>query len=156
IADALIERAKAGIPVRLINEPRQYRSKHYLWDAYNVDRMYRAGVQIKMKNNVTEQDMHQKSIILHQRSVTPAAMAVFGSANWTDDAASAQEEHNYFTTEPWMVDWFIDQFDRKWNNHTAGGTPIGAEMFIPFKPLPPDAPSYVSPANNAVGVGTSV
>jgi hypothetical protein len=158
ISDALIARVKAGVPVRLITEKRQYRSSKYFWDAYNIDRMYKAGVHIKMKNNVTEQDMHQKSIILHTqgRSATPSPMAVFGSANWTDDSASPQEEHNYFATEPWMVEWFIEQFQRKWNNRKANGTPIGSEMFIPFKPLPPDAPSYVSPANNAVGVGTSV
>jgi hypothetical protein len=158
IPDALIARVQAGIPVRLINEERQYRSTKYFWDAYNIDRMYKAGVQIKMKDNFTDQDMHQKSIILHTRgrSATPSPMVVFGSSNWTSASAAGQEEHNYFTTEPWMVEWFTEQFERKWNNLKADGTPIGTEMFIPFKPLPPATPVYASPASNAVGVGTSV
>jgi hypothetical protein len=158
IPDALIARVQAGVPVRLINEKRQYRSTRYFWDAYNIDRLYKAGVRIKMKDNFTDQDMHQKSIILHSRgrAVTPSPMVVFGSSNWTSASAGRQEEHNYFTTEPWMVDWFTEQFERKWNNLKADGTPIGTDVFIPFKPLPPAAPIYASPANNAVGVGTSV
>jgi hypothetical protein len=84
-------------------------------------------------------------------------MVVFGSSNWTSASAGSQEEHNYFSTQPWMVQWFIDQFERKWNNLKADGTPIGSNVFIPFKPLPPDAPIYASPANDALGVtNTSV
>ena len=39
--------------------------------------------------------------------------------------------------------WFADQFNRKWNN-TSG--------FVPFQPLPPDAPAYSAPVNGAAGV----
>jgi len=158
IPDALIARVQAGVPVRLINEERQYRSTKYFWDSYNIDRMYKAGVQIKMKDNVTQQDMHQKSIILYTRarSTAPSPMVVFGSSNWTSASAAGQEEHNYFTNEPWMVDWFAVQFERKWNNLKVDGTPIGTNVFIPFKPLPPETPVNVSPVNDALGVGTSV
>src|SRR5205823_2319891 len=142
IPDALIARAQAGVPIRLINEEQQYRSTHYFWDSYNVDRMYMAGIDIKFKNNITDQDVHQKSIILYTRalSTTPKPMVVFGSSNWTSASAGSQEEHNYFTTQPWMVSWFIDQFERKWNNLKADGTPIGTIVFKPFKPLPPEVP----------------
>ena len=43
-------------------------------------------------------------------------MAIFGSSNWTSPSAEAQLEHNIFTTKPGLFDWFVDQFERKWNN----------------------------------------
>lgn len=159
IPDLLIARHKAGVPVRIITEPRQYRNTTYMWDAYNVDRMYAAGIQIKMKNNTTDQDMHQKSIVLYSRGLAPVGsqgpMVVFGSSNWTSSSASRQEEHNYFTKKSWMVDWFERQFERKWNNQKADGTPIGQSVFIPFTPKPPETPVYASPANASMGVGTT-
>jgi phosphatidylserine/phosphatidylglycerophosphate/cardiolipin synthase-like enzyme len=158
IPDALVARAQAGVPVRLINEKRQYRSTAYFWDAYNIDRMYKAGVQIKIKNNITEQDLHQKSIILYTRALAapPSPMVVFGSSNWTSSSAARQEEHNDFSTRPWMVQWFADQFERKWNNLKADGTPIGTDVFVPFTPLAPEVPVYASPANDALNVGSQV
>src|SRR4051794_5871174 len=175
IPDSLIARARAGVPVRLINEEQQYRNPTYFWDSYNMDRMSTACVgmpapcqpiQLKFKNNTTDQDAHQKSIILYTRalSTAPAPMVVFGSSNWTASSAASQEEHNYFSMEPWMVDWFVQQFERKWNNLKADGTAIGTgtggctstgPCFKPFVPLPPDAPLIVSPANNALGVATA-
>jgi phosphatidylserine/phosphatidylglycerophosphate/cardiolipin synthase-like enzyme len=160
IPDTLIARRNAGVPVRLITEEQQYRNPAYMWDAYNVDRMYMAGILIKIKNNTTDQDVHQKSIVLYSRGLAPLGsrtpMVVFGSSNWTSSSATTQEEHNYFTTESWMVYWFAQQFNRKWNNLKADGTPIGTQVYLPFKPLPPQTPVYASPANDAVGLGTSV
>ncbi|PYR93834.1 MAG: hypothetical protein DMF84_08490 [Acidobacteria bacterium] len=161
LPDVLIQRYQAGIPVRLITEEQQYRNPDRMWDAYNVDRMYAAGIAIKMKDNTTDQDMHQKSIILYTRGLqTNAAnripMVVFGSSNWTTSSAAEQQEHNYFTTKPWMVDWFEKQFERKWNNQTVDGTYIGKDLYQPFTPLPPDTPVYASPANDALGLASSV
>jgi phosphatidylserine/phosphatidylglycerophosphate/cardiolipin synthase-like enzyme len=161
IPDALIARHNAGVPVRLITEPNQYRTPAYMWDAYNIDRMYMAGIQIKIKNNTTDQDMHQKSIILYSRGLAPAGsntpMAIFGSSNWTSASAARQEEHNYFTAKPWMVDWFERQFERKWNSEKADGTPTPTTMYIPFTPRPPETPVYASPADASAGaVGSSV
>ena len=55
-----------------------------------------------------------------------------------------------------MVSWFEQQFNRKWNNRKADGTSIGKQMYVPFTPLPPQTPVYASPANDAVGLGSSV
>ena len=66
---------------------------------------------------------HQKLVILYRQG-----MAVFGSSNWTSPSANSQQEHNYFTTKPWMFQWFVDQFERKWNNPrpTARRRPTGS------------------------------
>jgi hypothetical protein len=151
LPDEIIRRHAAGVQVRLITEPRQYRNPTYLWHAYNLDRLYMAGVPIKWKVNATEQDMHQKSVVLHGRD-----MAVFGSSNWTWSSSNSQHEHNYFTTKGWIVQWFKDQFLRKWDNRTADGAAIEPPMFVPFEPGVPGVPSYISPAHGAVDQPASV
>ena len=161
IPDALIARRAAGVPVRLITDKGQYRNTTYFWDSYNVDRMYMAGIEVKFKND-TDQDMHQKSIVLYSRGLAtssqggPGPMVEFGSSNWTSKSSNGQREHNYFSRKQWMIDWFIEQFERKWNNLKADGSPIGQTIFQPFTPGFPETPVYSSPANDALGQGTSV
>src|SRR5262245_30009605 len=41
-ADALINARGRGVPIRLITENDQYRNPTYLWDSWNVDRIYMA------------------------------------------------------------------------------------------------------------------
>ena len=115
--DEMIRRAQAGVPIRLITDRRQYRNRTYFWHSYNIDRMFVAGIPIKWKVDSTDQDVHQKSVVLHGQR-----MAVFGSSNWTGSSSDKQREHNYFTRKPWFVDWFAAQFLRKWNNQQIDGT----------------------------------
>jgi HKD family nuclease len=135
-ADAMVRAAKRGIPVRLIVEPQFYRDPRNLWQSYEVDKMYAAGVQIRVRAHAGF--THQKTVILYSQ-----AMAIFGSSNWTSDSNKAQHEHNYFTKKSWMVSWFKSNFSRKWNNSTGN---IETKAFTP---LPPDKPVYVAPANLA-------
>ena len=160
IPTQLIAMAKAGIPVRLITDQRQYRNTSYFWDSYNVDMMYMAGIQIKTKNPASGQDMHQKSVVLYGIQTGPdTGMAVFGSSNWTGSSSDTQREHNYFTTKSWFVQWLIDQFNRKWNNIKApvdGGGPVTPAMYQDFVPSYPEQPVYSTPANGALGLGAAV
>jgi phosphatidylserine/phosphatidylglycerophosphate/cardiolipin synthase-like enzyme len=151
VPDELIRRAQAGIPVRLITDRRQYRNTTYFWHSYNIDRMYAAGIPIKWKEDSSDQDMHEKAVILHGRD-----MAVFGSSNWTASSSDTQREHNYFTTKTWFVDWLAAQFLRKWNNLRIDGSAISPTMFRSYTPGWPEVPVNISPANGAGGVGTSV
>jgi phosphatidylserine/phosphatidylglycerophosphate/cardiolipin synthase-like enzyme len=136
-SDAMIRAVQRGIPVRLYTEQEQYRNPNRLWHSWNVDRMYAAGVQVKQRAH--EGLNHQKSVILHGQH-----MVIYGSSNWTTPSATEQLEHNYFTTQQWFYDYFVDQFERKWNN--TG--PVAETK--PFVPLPPDTPKNVAPANAAV------
>lgn len=143
--DAMIAAHGRGIPVRLIGDPQQYRDVTRLWDAWNIDRMYVAGIPIKMR---AHQGLnHQKLVLLYSQS-----MAIFGSSNWTSASDKSQEEHNCFCNKkPAMFTWFTDQFERKWNN-TAG-----VIENTDFVPLPPDKPAIKSPANAATNIsGSSV
>ena len=139
--DAVIEAVNRGVKVRIITEQLEYRNPNRLWDAWNVDRLWMAGVQIRQRAHLGL--VHQKSVILHGQGMT-----IFGSSNWTTPSNQAQEEHNIFTTRAWMYDWFKTQFERKWNN--TGGAPE-TEL---FRPLPPGQPIYSEPANGATGVST--
>ena len=151
VPDELIRRVQKSVPVRLITDRRQYRNTTYFWHSYNVDRMYMAGIPVKWKNNGTDQDMHQKSVVLHG-----VDMAIFGSSNWTASSSDRQREHNYFTIKPWFVEWLKAQFVRKWDNIRVDGTAVTPAQYVPYTPGWPETPVNVSPANAAAGVASSV
>jgi hypothetical protein len=151
VPDEMIHRVQAGVPVRLITDRRQYRNTTYFWHSYNIDRMYMAGIPVKWKDNGTDQDVHQKSVVLHG-----VDMAIFGSSNWTASSSDTQREHNYFTHKTWFVDWFKAQFLRKWDNTRADGTAITPSPYVNYTPGWPETPVNVSPANVAVNVASSV
>jgi regulation of enolase protein 1 (concanavalin A-like superfamily) len=140
--DAMIAAKNRGIPIRLITEPAQYRDPTRLWDAWNVDRLYTAGIPIRMRAH--QGLSHQKLVLLYSQS-----MSIFGSSNWTSPSDQSQEEHNCFCTDPTMFLWFVDMFERKWNNST------GVAETTPFVPIGPDKPANQSPANAATGVAQS-
>ena len=144
ICDALIRALGRGVMVRLLAEPDEYRFDATRRGAefsgpYNIDRMYAGGVQIRMRKHLGL--THQKSVSLYSQGLT-----IFGSSNWSWQSFNYQEEHNYFTTKPWFFQWFVDQFNRKWNS---------ASEYEPFVPRAPATPVNLSPANSAT-VGQSV
>jgi regulation of enolase protein 1 (concanavalin A-like superfamily) len=141
-AEGLIRAVLRGVPVRVITEGERYRNPANMWQAYYIDRLYMAGVQIR--DRAHEGFLHQKSTLLYGQ-----AMTIFGSSNWTNESNGSQYEHNYFTNKAWFFTWFRDNFERKWNNAT------GAIETAPFRPQPPAAPIYSAPANGATAVATS-
>ena len=143
--DALIAARGRGVPIRLISEPQQYRDANRLWHAWNVDRLYMAGVQVRHRGHAGL--THEKLTLLHGQR-----MVVFGSSNWTSASADSQAEHNLFTTDTSFYDWSVGHFDRKWFNLAPGGIQETAA----FTPLPPDTPGLRSPSNGATGQSTAV
>ncbi len=142
-ADGLIRAAKRGVPVRLIVEPNQYRDTKNLWQAYHVDRLHAAGVQIRVRAHAGF--LHQKTTLLYGQATT-----VFGSSNWTIESNANAYEHNYFTRKAWFFTWMRDIYNRKWNNSTGN---VETKAFVP---LPPAAPVYVAPAHAATSQPTTV
>ena len=140
--DAMIAAYGRGVPVRLISDPQQYRDPSRLWDAWNVDRMYIAGIPIKMRAHAGLN--HEKLVLLYGQT-----MSIFGSSNWTSPSDQSQEEHNCFCTDGTMFQWFVNMFERKWNNST------GNIENTDFVPLPPDKPVNKTPVNGATGLSTS-
>lgn len=144
ICDALLRAVSRGVSVRLLAEPLEYRfdasrRSAELSDPYNVDRLYTAGVQIKMRKH--QGLTHEKSVSLYGQGMT-----IFGSSNWSWQSFNYQEEHNYFTDKRWFFQWFVDQFNRKWDS---------ASEYEAFVPSPPTVPVNVSPGNGS-NAGQSV
>ncbi|HUK89118.1 MAG TPA: IPT/TIG domain-containing protein, partial [Blastocatellia bacterium] len=137
---ASINAVNRGVPVRFLGDVSEYRDPARLWDSYNIDLMHMGGVQIKFPNH--QGINHQKSILLYGQ-----AMTVYGSSNWTGPSENTQAEHNYFTTKSWFFQWFVNQFERKWNSSVE---------YAPFVPQPPDQPVNLGPANAATGQPLSV
>ncbi len=157
--DAIIRAVNRGIPVRLLTDETEYRNDQRLWHAWNVDRMYMAGEVARARGlpgidlhfDAHQNVMHQKTVLLYSQG-----LSIFGSSNWTSPSAGgssgSQDENNYFTTRVPFFNWFVDQFERKWNNTN----PVGVIESKPFVPLRPDKAAVVSPADLAAGLGTSV
>jgi hypothetical protein len=140
--NAMVNAVARGVPVRLITDETEYRNPDRLWDSYNVDRMYVAGVAVRFDGHAGID--HAKGVILYGTGVS-----IFGSSNWTSPSSDSQREHNYFTTRPYILNWLAQQFERKWNNLT------GYTETKSFAPLPPDVPAYAQPANGGTGVPTT-
>jgi phosphatidylserine/phosphatidylglycerophosphate/cardiolipin synthase-like enzyme len=140
-ANAIISARRRGVPVRLIVENSQYRHPGYLWHAWNVDRLYAAGIPLRWRGH--DGSNHEKLVLLYGQNMT-----IFGSSNWTTASSSSQQEHNYFTTKNAIFQWFANQFDRMWHNEVAAET-------APFVPLRPDVPRNQSPAVGAQLSGTA-
>jgi hypothetical protein len=150
--NALIAAMARGVSFRLITDTQEYRDPAFLWNSYNIDRLYMATKQycpatcgVRMEAHLGS--LHQKTTLLYGQRMT-----IFGSSNWTSASSDRQLEHNIFTTDAAYFQFFQNQFERKWNN----SNPIGAIETKPHVPLPPTAPVYVSPANAAQGLGLSV
>src|SRR5215467_14414142 len=61
--NASINAVARGVPMRLLTEPEEYRNPARLWDSYNVDLMYMAGVQIKQTKH--QGLNHEKAMLLY-------------------------------------------------------------------------------------------
>jgi phosphatidylserine/phosphatidylglycerophosphate/cardiolipin synthase-like enzyme/regulation of enolase protein 1 (concanavalin A-like superfamily) len=155
--DALIAALGRGVRVRLLTDWGQYTWSERLWHSWNVDRLYKAGAEIRVAGESGNRPgaasrkghwgtMHQKSTLLYSQGLT-----VFGSSNWTSPSTDSQEEHNYFTKRPEFFQYFRDQFERKWNN----SNPVGAIETEPLQLLPPDPQTLIAPADGAAGLSTS-
>jgi PLD-like domain len=141
-SDAIIDAfTRRHVPVRLYTDTAEYRNVDRLWHAWNVDRIWLAHIPVKVPAHSGIN--HQKTVVLYGQGLT-----IFGSSNWTSPSAASQAEHNYFTKKTWFFNWFVEQFERKWNNTN----PSGVAETAWFVPLPPDKPVYQGPGDGAVGV----
>ena len=152
-SDALIAAFQRGVPVRYMGETREYRDASRLWVSFNMDRMYAAGIPMRVR--ASEGENHEKLVLLYGQATT-----VFGSSNFTSPSDNSQQEHNYFTKKPAIFTWFEDQFNRKWNNSTGN---IETTAFVPLAPddcggtsgCGATKPVNQSIANGATGVPTT-
>src|SRR5262245_28656775 len=142
--DALINAKQRGVPIRFYTEQLMYRDVTQLWHSKMVDQLYMAGIPIRDRAHAGLN--HEKLVLLYGQQMT-----IFGSSNMTSKSSDSQHEHNYFTKKAAIFQWFVNQFNRKWNNTN----PLGAAESKPFVPLPPGVPGDRNPADAAVGIATT-
>jgi phosphatidylserine/phosphatidylglycerophosphate/cardiolipin synthase-like enzyme len=137
VADALIQKFRQGVPVRVIIEPEQYLSR--TWPEYwlthaNVDRLWAAGIPIRER-------AHQG--LTHMKLLVTSSYATNASSNFS---ANWQRDHNWFVSaaeRPAAYQALRGRFDAMWAD-SAG--------FVAFSPRPADAPALSSPAPSATRV----
>jgi hypothetical protein len=135
ITDALIGRVNAGVPVRAIVEPTQYRQSsfpEYWLTGARVDQLWVAGVQIKER-------LHAG--LTHMKVLITSEIGMQGSSNFTKNW---QRDHNYFipaAQKPWLYGPLRDEFTRMWNDTVN---------YKDFYPKKPSTPTLVSPGNAAL------
>jgi hypothetical protein len=140
VTDALIRRIRAGVPVRIIVEPLEYRRIH--WPEYwltgaRIDQLWVAGARIKER-------AHQG--LTHMKTLITSGVALNASSNFT---RNWQRDHNYFispATKPLLFNAMKDRFQAMWSDTTN---------FRDFYPRPPSAPSLVGPADGQLDVSTT-
>jgi hypothetical protein len=137
VTSALLNKHKAGVPVRLIVEPSEYRNG--VWPEFtitgaNVDKLWAAGVPIRSRTHAG---------ITHMKTLVTSAVATNASSNI---GANWQRDHNYFipaATKPALYSALRSRFDAMWND---------TSNFTTFAPLPPETPVLSAPAHNATAV----
>lgn len=143
ITDITIAAFHRHLPVRMIVDSSEYSNPDRVWDRYNVDRLFMAGIPLKITKHAGQN--HQKSVLLYGQG-----LAIWGSSNWTAPSFNSQQEHNYFSTspvKPWFFQWFVNQFERRWNS---------PQEYKAFVPIPPTSAVYKSPANGSTGQGQNL
>jgi phosphatidylserine/phosphatidylglycerophosphate/cardiolipin synthase-like enzyme len=139
ITEALLNRSRAGVPVRLIVEPSEYLNRKWpeFWITHaNLDKLWAAGVPMKQRLHVG---------LTHMKTLVTSTVATIASSNFS---AAWQRDHNYFVsalTKPALHQAIAGRFEAMWNN---------AAGFAPFQPQPPDSPILQSPATGASGAST--
>lgn len=147
MADALIRRHQAGVPVRVNTETSEYRALNRPLVSYILDKLHAAGVPLKWRAH--SGNNHEKVAIFHGQQVV-----VRGSSNWSpgSDRGGTNIEINFFSnpaTNPEDVDaydYHAPKFERRWSNlqSDASGQVIESK---PFVPQGPGSSTYLAPAN---------
>ena len=154
LANALISRHRAGIPVRVNTESIEYRAVSRPMVSFVLDTLYAAGVPLKWRAHAGNN--HAKVGIFHAQQ-----RVVQGSSNWSpgSDRNSTNIEINFFSNPTSNAEdleaytYYAGQFERRWSNlqFVDGARVIESKNFAP---LPPGSSTYLAPAN-ASTVSTS-
>ncbi len=147
LANALIRRHRAGVPVRVNTESVEYREPARPMVSFILDTLWAAGVPIKWRAH--SGNNHEKVGILHGQQVI-----VRGSSNWSpgSDRNNTNIEFNFFSnpaTNPEDVEhylYYTPKFERRWSNtqFRNGARVVESKTFVPQSP---GSSTYVAPAN---------
>jgi phosphatidylserine/phosphatidylglycerophosphate/cardiolipin synthase-like enzyme len=147
LMSALINKHRAGVPVRVNTESIEYREPKRPNVSFVLDSLYAAGVPLKWRAH--SGNNHEKVGIFHRQQ-----RVVQGSSNWSpsSDRNNVNIEINFFS-DPFLnpadleyYTHYAEKFERRWSNLqvVSGSQAIESK---PFAPLTPGSSTYLSPAN---------
>ena len=138
LTDAIVNKKKAGVPVRVFVEPTQYGNAGFpVLARRQRDRQF-------IGRGHPDQDPTRDGIA-HLKTLITSRRASFASSNYTKNW---QRDHNYYITaaeKPTLYMSMKDEFERMWND-TAN--------YTDFYPLKPNAPGLSAPGTGAIDVST--
>jgi hypothetical protein len=141
ITQALIERHRAGVRVRVIVEPTEYlnrRYPEYEMTHARVDQLWAAGIPIRQRAHAG---------LTHMKTLITSHVALIASSNFTNNW---QRDHNYFlpqSTKPTLHRTMRSRFATMWSATTSeNGNP---PAFSPFRPGRPGAATLLGPVQGA-------
>ena len=140
ITDALIAKHRAGVTVRVIIEPTQYRNRlypEYEMTGANIDRLWAAGIPIRQR---------QHEGLTHMKTLITSNIALNASSNFTENW---ERDHNYFIpaqTKPALHAAFKNRFNAMWNDGVN---------YVQFQPQNPAPAPLLTPAISASNVPTT-
>lgn len=109
LAEALAERAQAGVKIRIYRDHDQY-EQEFSRKSKNVPAMEvlsrEPNIQIRVKG--ARELMHLKAYVIDGRELRT------GSANWSPTGEKRQDNNAHFTTDPEQVKRFQDNFAAMW------------------------------------------
>ena len=130
IPDELIRRVQAGVPVRLITDKSQYRNTGLFLGF--VQR--RSDVHGRRGREVEGQRQRAGHAPEVDRAARPAAGGLRIVELDSVFVGHATRAQLLLVKKLWFVDWFVDQFNRKWNNLKVDGSAVSPPMFLDFVP----------------------
>jgi cardiolipin hydrolase len=104
LGDILISAHQAGVIVRVVTNDEQL-----MFSGTQVNRLRRAGIQVRV--DTTAFLMHHKFVVVD------GELLMSGSLNWTTQALCGNQENIIVTSEPKLVEPFINQFEMLWKQY---------------------------------------
>jgi hypothetical protein len=141
ITDALIQKHRSGVAVRVFVEQTQYRNQlypEYELTGANIDRLWVAGIPVKQRR-------HEG--LMHMKSLVTSRTALNASSNFTKNW---ERDHNYFipaATKPGPYSAIKNRINAMWNDTTNYAT---------FQPQNPAHVPLLAPATSSRDVPTTV
>jgi hypothetical protein len=149
LANGLIRRHRARVPVRVNTESAEYRLASRPMVSFILDTLWAAGVPLKWRAH--SGNNHEKVGIFHAQRVV-----VRGSSNWSpgSDQGNTNIELNLFSNPLTHLEdldayeHFVPKFERRWSNlQYVDGVPVTESRW--FVPQSPGSSTYLLPANAA-------
>lgn len=111
LADLLLDLQKADVKVRIITDSTEDEA-----GGSQLERLRRAGIEVKSNKRNTGALMHHKFVIIDDR------MLLTGSFNWTNKAVVSNYEAVFVTTAKDLVTPFKNEFSKLWASFVDHGT----------------------------------